>query len=181
VHFCGHAVHEPQRPERSGWVFDDAQLLIGANLEGAERPPRLVFANACASAQLQQSASLGLLEGLVDSCFQRGVRQYIGTAWSVPSEATRSLALAFYGALFGTERRSIGEALLAARQIVSADEALLPVQQEGAVAATWTDYQHCGDPTERFHRPSETASITGQAADSSPTPLAPKPLKRKVK
>ena len=170
VHFCGHAVHEPQRPDRSGWVFDGPQLLTGADLEGAERPPRLVFANACASVQLQQSASHGMLEGLVDSYFQQGVRHYIGTAWSVPSEAARRLALAFYAALFGDERCSVGEALLAARQAASADEAQLPEQSEGAPAATWAAYQHYGDPTERFDRPLEAASVTRPTRPSQPVP-----------
>ncbi len=159
VHFCGHAVHDTQRAGRSGWVFDDLQLLSGTDLEGAERAPRLVFANACASAQLQQPAATGLLEGLADTFFQQGVRHYIGAAWSVPSQPARLLALEFYRALFGAERCSVGDALLAARQVVHADESAAAAAAdhtgdvEGEGTATWAAYQHYGDPTERFDRP----------------------------
>ncbi len=133
VHFCGHAVHEGQRGGRSGWVFEDMQLLSGADLEGAERAPRLVFANACASSQLLQPAAAGgLLEGLADTFFQQGVRHYIGAAWSVPSEPARQLALQFYSALFGSERCSVGEALLAARQAVHAEESAAAAAAESA-------------------------------------------------
>ena len=189
VHFCGHAVHDTQRTGRSGWVFDDLQLLSGTDLEGAERAPRLVFANACASAQLQQPAGAGLLEGLVDTFFQQGVRHYIGTAWSVPSEPARHLALAFYDALFGTERCSVGEALLAARQAVHAEESAAAVAEgqmdtaegaatEGQSAATWAAYQHYGDPTERFDRPppeQEQTSATATRPRIKPTPRRSKP------
>ena len=189
VHFCGHAVHDTQRTGRSGWVFDDLQLLSGTDLEGAERAPRLVFANACASAQLQQPAGAGLLEGLVDTFFQQGVRHYIGTAWSVPSEPARHLALAFYDALFGTERCSVGEALLAARQAVHAEESAAAVVEgqmdtaegaatEGQSAATWAAYQHYGDPTERFDRPppeQEQTSATATRPRIKPTPRRSKP------
>ncbi len=186
VHFCGHAVHDAQRAGRSGWVFDDLQLLSGSDLEGAERAPRMVFANACASAQLQQpaGAGAGLLEGLADAFFQQGVRHYIGTAWSVPSQPARLLALEFYRTLFGTERCSVGDALLAARQVVHADESAAAAaadhadDSEGAGTATWAAYQHYGDPTERFDRaPQQT---TPPAPLSAPPPAraearAPRP------
>lgn len=158
VHFCGHAVHEPQRAGRSGWVFDDLQLLSGADLEGTERPPQLVFANACTSAQLQQPSGGGLLEGLADTFFQQGVRHYVGAAWSVPSEPARQLALEFYRTLFGSERCSLGDALLAARQQVHGEESAAAAAAgttavaEGQTAAAWAAYQHYGDPTERFDR-----------------------------
>ena len=53
VHFAGHANFDTDQADRSGWLFKDG-VLTASDLEGMERPPRLIFANACLSAQVAQ-------------------------------------------------------------------------------------------------------------------------------
>lgn len=173
VHFCGHGRYDPQRADQTGWVFDELQMLTGADLEGAERPPRLVFANACDAAQLLQPQDgpirldLRQAAGLADTFLQQGVRHFIAPAWPVQADPARDFALTFYRALFGTERCTIGEALLVARAEVKQHDNAAPGQGsgiEGAALVVWAAYQHYGDPTERFDRPSRSeGAITSEA------------------
>lgn len=51
VHYSGHALFFPEYPDRSGWQFK-GELLTPSKLEGIDRPPRLIVANACVSARL---------------------------------------------------------------------------------------------------------------------------------
>ena len=55
VHYCGHALFDPAVPDQAGWVFK--AVLTAWDLEGIERPPSLVVANACLSAQLSPALS----------------------------------------------------------------------------------------------------------------------------
>jgi hypothetical protein len=128
VHYCGHAMFFPEYPDRSGWQFKD-ELLTPSKLDGVERPPRLIFANACVSARLApapqaQRATAGdaatagaeavantapqrppgdsrLVASLADEFFRRGVEDYIGTAWAVPEGPAALFATQFYQALLG--------------------------------------------------------------------------------
>jgi hypothetical protein len=157
VHFCGHAAPE-------GWLFGDGMLLGAHDLDGMERPPRLVFANACLSAAVNPDLdgksgkdtgqrnrqgidesnhrSLELLVSLADQFFRQGVRDYIGTAWEVPSTPAREFAEGFYTALFQKGGASFGEALRASREGLFRDP-------KDPVTA-WAAYQHYGDPTHRL-------------------------------
>lgn len=164
VHFCGHAAPE-------GWLFGDGMLLGAHDLDGMERPPRLVFANACLSVVVNKDLdgttgkdaaekdrhgpdennrrSLELLVSLADQFFRQGVRDYVGTAWEVPSTPAQEFARCFYGALFQKGRGSqglggttFGEALREARATLYRDPKD-PV-------TTWAAYQHYGDPTHRL-------------------------------
>jgi hypothetical protein len=157
IHYCGHAQFYLHTPERAGWVFKGG-LLTARELEGLERPPSLVVANACVTAQLSQSttpvasdrpADLGrkhgtrLVASLAEEFFRRGVSDYIGTAWEVPSGPAAMFATSFYNGLLNeTEKHSIGEALRLARK-------KLYEQQDdfGESASVWAAYQHYGDPT----------------------------------
>jgi hypothetical protein len=123
VHFAGHAFFRPEHPDRSGWVFKD-DVLTASKLEGVERVPRLIVANACVSATVStvttavvsQPASAspaatggggaqgktvpandaGVVASLADEFFRRGVDDYIGTAWEVPEEPAKVFAERFY-------------------------------------------------------------------------------------
>lgn len=145
VHYCGHAIFDPNDPERAGWLFKDGRVLTAFELEGMERPPRLIVANACLSAQLSQRSSghrreADLVASLADEFFRRGVSDYIGTAWEVPTVPAREFTRVFYTALHSGKR--LGEAVRLAR------EALHSAQDE--FGPVWAAYQHYGDPTREF-------------------------------
>jgi hypothetical protein len=167
VHFCGHAAPE-------GWLFGDGMLLGAHDLDGMERPPRLVFANACLSVVVSQGLdgktgksgkeaaekdhpgpeennrrSLELLVSLADQFFRQGVRDYIGTGWEVPSGPAREFATRFYRALFETggtgQQRSTATFGEALREARAALHG-----DPGDPVTAWAAYQHYGDPTHRL-------------------------------
>ncbi|NRF65781.1 CHAT domain-containing protein [Aquincola sp. S2] len=150
VHFCGHADYEQGSAERCGWLFDENHRLTGSDLQGMARPPRLVFANACLTSQIKRG---NVAAGLADEFFHVGVQDFIGTAWEVPSEPARTLAMTFYRELLPAANRlgaPIGEALREARAAIWQPEQTAQVHAEGAPRAAWAAYQHYGDPASRF-------------------------------
>jgi hypothetical protein len=150
VHYCGHAQFDPEVPERAGWVFKGG-VLTARELEGMERPPSLVVANACVTARFAQSTNPaassqkkypGLVASLAEEFFHRGISDYIGTAWEVPSLPAREFATELYGSLL--ERKPLGEAVKLAR------EKLYERRITDKFGAVWAAYQHYGDPTRVF-------------------------------
>lgn len=177
VHFCGHAQFFPEYPERSGWVFK-GELLTPSKLEGIERPPRLVFANACISAGLSPGVRPREAEGadtpagsdsaprrpfgdsrlvasLADEFFRRGVEDYIGTAWAVPEKPAQLFATRLYEALLGIDcgraRRNGGGGVSLGDAVQIARRELYNLQAEWGeeFGTVWAAYQHYGDPTRR--------------------------------
>jgi len=154
VHYSGHATFNPEAADRAGWVFK-SNVLTAHELEGMERPPRLVVANACLSSQVSQheakaqsgapvrstnSESRGnpaLVVTLADEFFKQGVSDYIGAAWEIPSVPAKVFAAEFYTALLDTSKK-IGPAILQARKV------LYTKREEFGTA--WAAYQHYGDP-----------------------------------
>ena len=60
---------------------------------------------------------VGFVASLADEFFRRGVSDYIGTAWEVPSVPAKMFAMSFYKALLDQAHPySIGEAVRLARQ-----------------------------------------------------------------
>jgi len=170
VHYCGHADWSSTYPSLRGWAFKDGFLSAG-DLEGMERPPRLVVANACESGRLAASAlpplataavapgvaapqegpevrrsDVGLVALLADEFFKRGIVDYIGTAWDVPSLPATQFAKAFYQAVLPARAPrdpvTIGEAVQRARQSLFRDR-----KRFGEYGSVWGAYQHYGDPT----------------------------------
>ena len=148
VHYAGHGSYDAAAPETSGWLFESG-TLTARELENAERLPALIVANACLSglgsgakeggAQLdRQLSEAGLLPTLADQFFQRGVRDYVGTAWQVSDEGATLFARIFYERLLADDG-CVGQAVLAAR------EALWDRQAE--FGCLWAAYQHYGDPS----------------------------------
>lgn len=153
VHFCGHAIYVADQPDFIGWVFADQEILAAKYLQQMRRPPLLVFANACNSAnltgQIVQAATgrtpqeAGRRDtamaavGLADEFFRRGIRDYIGTGATVGSVPAAEFATELYTALFA-DHEPLGEAVRRARGKLYAKRA-----EYGAV---WGLYQHYGDP-----------------------------------
>jgi hypothetical protein len=173
VHYCGHALFDEQASKRSGWLFTDGRVLSADELEGMDRPPRLVFANACLTARLGQEAAsevrargdANLVKGLADEFFRRGVADYIGTAWEVPSKPAVRFATTFYSELLGHGRRSRALNFGAALQMARRD--LFRRKQYGS---TWGAYQHYGDPTRFLYPDQQGRGGRRRRAGSTPSP-----------
>ena len=166
VHYSGHAWFDEKDQTKSGWYFSDGVLTAG-ELGALDTVPQLVVANACVSAKTAQAAArrrerasardYALAPGLADEFFKRGVRAYIGTAWSIADDAAVEFATKFYSALLpkapateapqlqGKLSSAIGQAMFAARK------ELWSKRDEFGLA--WAAYQHYGDPTLRLAFP----------------------------
>jgi hypothetical protein len=152
VHYSGHGDFDPDDPSRSGWLFHDG-LLTAGEIERVDTPPAIVFANACltgrfssitGSGVVQAGVEAGLLAGLADEFLNRGVRNYIGTAWEIDDRGAVQFAKTFYNEFLGDGdgvQRTIGEALLEARRVLERWEL---AHTEDLVL--WAAYQHYGDP-----------------------------------
>lgn len=167
IHYCGHAVFDAERPDRTGWVFAD-DVLTARYLEQMRRPPLLVVANACQTSRLSlrssglsgarnskrswldtgtTSRAANVVAGLADQFFKQGVADYVGTGWEVSGKPARMFAGEFYGALFDGNGRTLGEAVMRART------ALHRQRNTPEYAAAWAAYQHYGSPTRTYVRP----------------------------
>jgi hypothetical protein len=159
VHYCGHAQFDKEDLEHAGWAFKHGRLSAN-ELEGMERPPILVVANACLTAQVSQTTiadnsaakppqnisprrpgEVCLVATLADEFFRRGITHYIGTAWEVPSLPAQQFAEKFYERLL--DGKTVGEAVLEARKLLY--QPPTPYPKEGRMA--WAAYQHYGDPS----------------------------------
>lgn len=124
IHFAGHA-DPPGEEGAAGWRLADGRVdaaAIRALAGGAA--PRLVFLNACRSAE-----ATDVLEALIDA----GVRHVIGAGVDLPDLPGADFAMRFYAALRAAA--PVGEALRLAR--VQAAEAHDPI---------WAAYRLLGDP-----------------------------------
>ena len=162
VHYCGHAHFDERFPARSGWMFANGAVLTPSMLEGIDRPPRLIVANACQSvvtaapgpagdpgAESEPNARGALrtfngrfLPGLADEFFRRGVSDFIGTAWEVRDQAAMLFASTLYDGLLSDDPLPIGAAVQSARL-----ELYKQRRKWKSDGALWAAYQHYGDPT----------------------------------
>lgn len=171
VHYAGHARFVQEYPDRSGWVFKDDEILTASKLEGVERAPSLIVANACISAALSTLipkrdavaagpngaptatpvTDSGIVASLADEFFRRGVADYVGTAWEVAEVPAELFATTLYREFFadaalGGNRASSGVTLGVAVQ--RARRELFDRRAEFTAGPTvWAAYQHYGDPT----------------------------------
>jgi hypothetical protein len=178
LHYSGHGDFDPVSPDRAGWVFKDG-LLTSRELERMDLAPRLVVANACLSGLTSTVAGsrpgapatdADLLPSLADEFFRRGVRDYIGTAWEVSDSGAVLFAEVLYAALLGDPPRTLGEAMLEARQRLAGQDRLY--------GALWAAYQHYGDPTAYVAERASAAAATAPASTRSARSRAPASARR---
>jgi hypothetical protein len=166
LHYAGHCMYDEGNPARQGWVFglgDPPDLLSPHELNRIDRIPKFVFSNACESGitpDRSEERSVGLAPGFAEAFFQRGVANFVCTAWPVDDGAARTLALTLYSHLLGLKEdpdrpgryvqdrpRPMWEAM---------QEARLAIFDSVGGARTWGAYQHYGDPYFRLFDPATT-------------------------
>ncbi|MCA9668059.1 MAG: CHAT domain-containing protein [Myxococcales bacterium] len=152
VHFAGHADHDPDQPEQSGWHLADGKLTAAEVVsisKGGRRMPMLVFSNACRSSHTAAWRGAHHPEqvyGLANAFLLGGVRLYLGTQWEIVDGQSSDFATAFYEAM--SRGASAGTAVRVARNQV--------VREASQSALAWASYVLYGDPALAPVRPVES-------------------------
>jgi hypothetical protein len=165
-HFAGHCYFNPNDLMSSGWVFSGGQIVSADLLSRIDRIPKFVFSNACESGvtpDRPEDHSEDLAPSFAEAFFQRGVSNFICSAWPVDDLAARRFACRLYAGLLGLRiderpsrtitnawrapfepmHRAMLEARLAA--IHNGDSTI-----DTAGIRTWGAYQHYGEPYARL-------------------------------
>jgi hypothetical protein len=185
LHYAGHAFFDPANPPGSGWIFRlgdskrGPEVLSSRELRRLDRLPPFVFSNACESGvtpNFPERRSDRFAPSFAEAFFDRGVANFICTAWPVLDQPARKFARTFYARLLGLKieeqgdtfrvvgmdtPRCLHEAMRDARQAVKADRAGL---------RTWGAYQHYGNPFSQLF-PRELWPKPGPDAASQGGPL----------
>lgn len=109
LHFAGHCRYDEANPDASGWLFSGGEVLSARELRRIERVPRFVFSNACQTGVTPDRAAPGgegLAPTFAESFFERGVSNFVCTAWPVGDVAAQEFAATLYGALLGVDPQS---------------------------------------------------------------------------
>ena len=162
LHFAGHCTFDQEDPAASGWIFDGGARLSAYELSRVDRVPKFVFSNACESGITPDRAdrrNAALAPSFAEAFFQRGVANFVCTAWPVGDDAALNFALHVYSALLGlgTEQdpsaSSARPPLEMHAAMLEARQALLPTSaeaDEGPDVPFWGAYQHYGNPDFRL-------------------------------
>ncbi len=167
-HFAGHCFFDTENPAASGLVFSGGQVLSADLLSRIDRVPKFVFSNACESGvtpDRPEDFSRDLAPSFAESFFQKGVSNFICTAWPVDDLAARRFARRLYQGLLGLSSREgqhgptanqegfepMHKAMLEARLTI-ARNTNRSINPPGL--RTWGAYQHYGDPFFRFFQDS---------------------------
>jgi hypothetical protein len=192
LHFAGHCVFEwDGNPNRSGWIFNLAgkELLSADELRRVDRIPKFVFSNACESGitpDRSQERSDRLAPSFAEAFFERGVANFVCTAWPVDDLAARTFALTLYSSLLGIDvdantGRSLNSGTGAQPMHEAMQKARLAIARTPNGRTTWGCYQHYGNPYFRLfdEGSKEQPQATGEAEDSGEAD-APDEQKTKV-
>lgn len=152
VHFAGHGFFD-REGERAGWVLDAQCQLSAREIFRVRQVPRLVFANACDSAEIGEAQQREQLVGLAQAFFLRGIPNFIGTGWEVDDGCAQECARWFYARVLGLKSpdadgvtgtsppATIGNALREARHMTLKFKPASP---------SWGAYQHYGHVGEKL-------------------------------
>jgi hypothetical protein len=170
VHFAGHGDFDPEKPERSGWVFGADRVLTAVDIARCRRVPRLVFANACFSGALRDAQGKPPLDttpglgSIAQAFLERGVPNYIGTGWPVDDAQAVKISQCFYDEVI--RGKALGPALQVARKSVFAE----------GLGSSWGAYQLYGNPGDTVVRApaGRTRSNTSAKAPGHTSSTAPK-------
>ncbi len=143
LHYSGHCEYVKDDPPSSGWLFGDGLRLSANELSRVDRVPAFVFSNACESGVTPSRPDLRtpqLAPSFAESFFERGVKNFVCTAYPVADDSATKFACTFYETLLGVKsgRPSyMHEAMTTARK---------EIWKEGTGVQTWGAYQHYGNP-----------------------------------
>ncbi len=147
LHFAGHCVFDTEEPSNSGWIFSRRERLTANELNRVDRIPKFIFSNACESGITPDRSELrnaALAPSFAEAFFQRGVANFICTAWPVDDQAARRFARRLYSGLLGLIKVGEPEPMHVAMR-----EARVEIATR-AGGRTWGAYQHYGNPYFRF-------------------------------
>jgi len=184
LHFAGHCVYDESDPAASGWMFGKGEVLSANELRRLDRVPSFVFSNACESGKTPDRAdlrSVALAPSFAESFFERGVSNFVCTAWPVDDYDARQFALSLYGGLLGL-RRENGEPVRGPMLPMhkSMMEARRAIANPSTGTRTWAAYQHYGSPFMRLFEPSSFQAPARPAAPVRPR-KAPAARKRRAR
>jgi len=151
LHFAGHCVYGwDGDPNLSGWIFNlkRKELLSAHELNRVDRIPKFVFSNACESGvtpDRAQDRNDKLAPSFAESFFNRGVANFVCTAWPVDDVAARRFALKLYSDLLGIKENS-AEATVPLSMHEAMRNARLEIASTPNGRTTWGAYQHYGNP-----------------------------------
>jgi hypothetical protein len=181
LHYAGHCVFAwDGDPEASGWVFNAAnrELLSAFELNRIDRVPKFVFSNACESGitpDRSEERNAYLAPSFAEAFFNRGVSNFVCTAWPVDDIGARQFALTLYSRLLGLRevegqpgQYEIDPA--GSRPMhISMRDARTQIADTTNGRTTWGAYQHYGSPYFQFFYPKAQE-------ESRPTPAASKAI-----
>lgn len=165
LHYAGHCFFNRDNPAASGWIFGNGEVLSAFELRRIDRIPKFVFSNACESGITPDRSGrrdADLAPSFAEAFFERGVSNFVCTAWPVDDQAALTFALTLYRKLLGLVD-VIGTngdpARLAPNHEpkpmhVAMREARLSIADDPGGAKTWGAYQHYGYPYFAFFDPS---------------------------
>lgn len=170
LHFAGHCAYNAKNVAASGWVFSNQELLSADELRRIDRIPQFIFSNACESGitpDRSERRSVELAPSFAEAFFERGVSNFVCTAWPVDDRAARDFALTLYAGLLGLDAGgAAGEKLLdAASYGVGELKPMYRAMRDARCAIadppndirTWGAYQHYGNPYLRLFDPATMA------------------------
>ncbi len=129
-------------------------------LNRIDRVPKFVFSNACESGvtpDRSRERTAELAPSFAEAFFQRGVANFVCTAWPVDDLAARIFALSLYSWLLGIEVNEDGSHLKRQPKPMhyAMREARLSIATIEEGLGTWGAYQHYGNPYFQFFNPRE--------------------------
>ena len=143
LHYSGHCEYVKDDPPSSGWLFGDGLRLSANELSRVDRVPAFVFSNACESGVTPSRPDLRtpqLAPSFAEAFFERGVKNFVCTAWPVADDSATKFACTFYETLLGVKSGRptyMHEAMTTARK---------EIWKDGTGMQTWGAYQHYGNP-----------------------------------
>jgi hypothetical protein len=155
LHYAGHCYYNTEQPDLSGWVFrlEDKEILSANELRRMDRVPRFIFSNACESGITPDRAeerTAALAPSFAESFFERGVANFVCTAWPVGDASALNFALTLYCELLGLRFNEDGKTVThkpsAAPMHVAMQRARRSLVGTTDGRKTWGAYQHYGNP-----------------------------------
>jgi len=157
LHFAGHCAYDEGDPRKSGWVFTGGKLITANELGRIDRVPKFVFSNACESGVTPDRSEMRsdqLAPSFAERFFERGITDFVCTAWPVEDISARRFAMTLYAQLLGLQRQQGREDRYEEAppqpMYAAMREARLSIADSPDGARTWGAYQHYGSPYFRF-------------------------------